>query len=149
MKKEQPKEYFNLQVNSDLKALGYVLEWFSTISQSTLSADCFLQCKIMLAEGFTNAVRHAHKNYPPQTIINLELYFYQNYLEIKIWDCGQPFNLKEKLDSLLNEKQTNSILELAEGGRGLQFINGLADHFFYIRDSQKQRNCLIMQKTLK
>lgn len=146
MKEEQPKQKFYLQVNSDLKSLGHVLEWFTKNTRSYLSEHYFLQCQTMLAEGFTNAVRHAHKNYPPQTLIKIELFLYNRYLEIKIWDTGKPFDLKEKLDVLLQKKEKTAPVDLAEGGRGLQFINALADQFQYIRDIKQERNCLVMQK---
>jgi serine/threonine-protein kinase RsbW len=149
MKKKQPKQHFYFQVNSDLNALGSVLKWFTKVSESYLSSDCFLQCQTMLAEGFTNAVRHAHHNYPPQTLIEIELLFYSEYLEIQIWDSGMPFNLREKLDFLLQEQSDSSVISLAEGGRGLKFIYALTDQFDYIRDHHQKKNCLIMQKLIK
>lgn len=149
MKQEQPKQHFCLQVHSDLKALARVLQWFTEIAQSQLSADCFLQCQTMLAEGFTNAVRHAHRHYPPQTLIEIELIFYHKYIEIQIWDSGQPFDLKAKLDSLLQKQTTVSLMDLEEDGRGLKFIHALTDSFQYIRDFNQKRNCLVMQKFLE
>ena len=147
MKQEQPKHKFFIQVNSDLNALGYVLDWFTQISESKLSQDCSAQCQTMLAEGFTNAVRHAHKNHPPQTLIDIKLIFYEDYLEMQIWDSGQPFDLEAKLNSILQQKPKKSLMEIPESGRGLKFINALTDKFNYIRD--KNRNCLIMRKSIE
>jgi serine/threonine-protein kinase RsbW len=146
MKQEQSKQHFCLQVHSDLKALAHVLQWFTEIAHNKLASDCFLQCQTMLAEGFTNAVRHAHRHYPPQTLIDIELIFYIHYLEIQIWDSGQPFDLKAKLDSLLQTQNTVSLMDLEEGGRGLKFIYALTDSFYYTRDLHQERNCLVMQK---
>ncbi|MEG4252825.1 ATP-binding protein [Microcoleus sp. Pol10D4] len=55
------------------------------------------QCKLATIEGFTNAVRHAHKNLPIETPINLEITVFSERLEVKIWDMGEPFDLQAKL----------------------------------------------------
>ncbi|MEG4999698.1 ATP-binding protein [Microcoleus sp. B4-D4] len=55
------------------------------------------QCKLATIEGFTNAVRHAHKNLPFQTPIDLEITVFNERLEVKIWDMGEPFDLQAKL----------------------------------------------------
>ncbi|MEG3936651.1 ATP-binding protein [Microcoleus sp. S36b_A3] len=55
------------------------------------------QCKLATIEGFTNAVRHAHKNLPLETPINLEITVFSERLEVKIWDMGEPFDLQAKL----------------------------------------------------
>ncbi|MEG4086414.1 ATP-binding protein [Microcoleus sp. POL10_C6] len=55
------------------------------------------QCKLATIEGFTNAVRHAHKNLPLETPINLEITVFNERLEVNIWDMGEPFDLQAKL----------------------------------------------------
>jgi len=48
-------------------------------------------------EGFTNAVRHAHKNLPLETPIELEVMVLNEHLEVKILDWGEPFDIQAKL----------------------------------------------------
>jgi serine/threonine-protein kinase RsbW len=50
-----------------------------------------------VSEAFTNAVRQAHKNLPRETPIELEITVFNERLEIKIWDWGEPFDFQPKL----------------------------------------------------
>jgi serine/threonine-protein kinase RsbW len=54
------------------------------------------QCQLVVSEAFTNAVRHTHKNLPRKTPIELEITVFNEGLEIKIWDWGEPFDFKAK-----------------------------------------------------
>ena len=148
MEKKKPQEIFCFEFPSDLKILGDVLDWFTQVSESRLSATCFMQCQTILAEGFTNAVRHAHKDHPQETLIKVQLMFYNNYLEIQVCDFGEPFDLIGELNKLLQKeaKEGASFIDLDEGGRGLKFINAFADQLNYIRDEFHDKNYLIMQK---
>jgi serine/threonine-protein kinase RsbW len=64
-----------------------------------------------VVEGFTNAVRHAHKNLPRSTPIDLEITVFNERLEIKIWDLGKPFDFKAKLKEELPEESPFSLSE--------------------------------------
>lgn len=144
MKDEQLRVKSHLQVQSNLKDLTVVLEWLEEIALPLIPHQLWWQCQLILNEGFTNAVRHAHHDLPPETPIELEIKIYTNSLEILIWDRGQPFNLQEKLQSIL--KQNSDPLE-AEGGRGLMFIDKLTDELHYTR-TPDDRNCLVMRKSI-
>jgi serine/threonine-protein kinase RsbW len=140
---------FRLKVNSKLAALIEVLQWFEQISQGLISEKIISekqawQCQLALSEAFTNTVRHAHQHLPKTTPIDLEINVFSDYLEICIWDWGQPFNLQEKLNSLPQAYQNP--LE-KESDRGLLFMQELTDQLQSIR-SDDQRNCLIMRKDL-
>jgi serine/threonine-protein kinase RsbW len=50
-----------------------------------------------VSEAFTNLVHHAHKNLPRETPIELEITVFNERLEIKIWDRGEPFDFQAKL----------------------------------------------------
>jgi serine/threonine-protein kinase RsbW len=50
-----------------------------------------------VSEAFTKAVRHAHKNLPIESPIDLEITVFNDRLEIKIWDRGEPFDFQAKL----------------------------------------------------
>ena len=134
---------FHLQVQTELAALIPVLQWFESHGCPFLPESVLWQCKVALAEGFTNTVRYAHKNLPPTTPIDLELTFSSHSLEIKIWDHGQPFDLQAKLDS--PQQDPVAPLEM-ESDRGLLLMRSLTDTLQYIRTGEG-RNCLILQKS--
>ncbi|MEG3975823.1 ATP-binding protein, partial [Microcoleus sp. herbarium8] len=69
---------------------------------------------------------------------------FADYLEIRIWDRGQPFNLEAKLHSIMQEQRDP--LD-REGERGLVFMYKLTDDLRYIRTDDR-RNCLVMRKNL-
>ena len=133
----------HLQVRTELAALIPVLQWFESHGCPFLPESVLWQCKVALAEGFTNTVRYAHKNLPPTTPIDLELTFSSHSLEIKIWDHGQPFDLQAKLDS--PQQDPVAPLEM-ESDRGLLLMRSLTDTLQYIRTGEG-RNCLILQKS--
>ncbi|MEM7596030.1 MAG: ATP-binding protein, partial [Cyanobacteria bacterium P01_A01_bin.83] len=76
-----------------MKALDQVLFQFNQIYQNFIPLRDWLQCRLALAEGFTNAVRHAHKNLPPDIPIKIEVFLKETAMEIKIWDHGSAFDL--------------------------------------------------------
>lgn len=131
-----------LRVPSDLSALATVLHWFEQLKPLFHSEDSWLQCEIALAEGFTNAVRHAHGSYPKDTPVDLEAQVSTQGLEISIWDRGLPFDLMGYLQTLPLKSHRD-----AEGGRGLQLMRAVADRLSYTRTAD-ERNCLTIVKAL-
>lgn len=131
-----------LQVETNLTALTEVLEWFEQFTEPLLPQRFRWQCQIVLVEGFTNAVRHAHQHLPPTTLIELELSVFTHCFEMRIWDWGEPFDLHAKLHSLCQENH-NPLDK--EGGRGLMFMQQLTDELCYQR-LPDGRNCLLMRK---
>ena len=146
---QQPNQYFSLEVNTDLEALGDVLSWFDRTSKPLLRGQYGWQCQLILVEGFTNAVRHAHHDLPKTTPIELEVDWSPDYLEIRILDWGQPFDLKAEIEQKSHDQEQpdDNIDALKEGGRGLIWIKKLTDQLNYVRMAN-QRNCLIMGKKL-
>ncbi len=131
-----------LEVKTDLNALQQVLVWFDQFALDTIPRTVWLQCQLALAEGFTNAVRHAHQHQPLETPITIEVTLLEAALEIRIWDHGPGFNLAAKLqemDETLDHDQK-------EGGRGLKLIQKIADQVSYTQESE-QRHCLLIQKS--
>ncbi|HEY9810520.1 MAG TPA: anti-sigma regulatory factor [Halomicronema sp.] len=137
---EQLIEKANLCVPTQLGDLSKVLSWFERFNHPPIPKTIWMECQLALAEAFTNAVRHAHKNQPPETPIEIQVALYQQKLEIRIWDLGQPFNLNERLKTLPPQADHN-----AEGGRGLPLLNHIADTISYTQTSDK-RNCLLIVK---
>ncbi|MEG4811683.1 ATP-binding protein [Microcoleus sp. F8-D3] len=94
----------NLQINTDIKAVAQVLSWVEQLDPLPIPLAVLHQCKLAAIEGFTNAVRHAHKNLPLETPIELEIMVFKEHLEVKIWDWGDPFDFQAKLKEELLEK---------------------------------------------
>jgi len=91
----------SLQVNTDVNALTTVLEWFEQLQDLSLPSEVWFQFQLALAEGFTNAVRHAHKNLPVETPVQLDIMVFNGRLELKVWDCGPSFDFDAKLKEII------------------------------------------------
>jgi serine/threonine-protein kinase RsbW len=141
MSTEQAIRQYKLQVKTKLEALKEVLQWFEGFVFPSVPQKMGWQCEVALVEAFTNAVRHAHQNLPETTPIDLEVKFFPHFLEMRIWDRGQPFDIQSRLQDSF---KTTDPLE-KEGGRGLQFINKLTDELQYL-NLPNHRNCLVMRK---
>jgi len=129
-----------IEVKSDLKALDEVLFQFNTIYQDSIPLRDWLQCRLALAEGFTNAVRHAHKNLPRDVPIRIEVLLNQTFMEIRIWDRGPAFDLH----GFIAETSKKHAKWLASG-RGIPILNKISNRLDYYRIEQ-QRNCLVIIK---
>ena len=129
-----------IEVPSDLKALNRVLLQFDQIYQDFIPLRDWLQCRLALAEGFTNAVRHAHRHLPPDIPIVIEVLLKQNAIEIKIWDRGSAFDLQ----GFIRETSQKYQGWLASG-RGIPLLNKISDRLEYYRTEQQQ-NCLLIVK---
>ncbi len=130
----------NLQVCSDLGENDNILSWFEQLHQSPIPKKVWLECELAMAEGFTNAVRHAHKYLPRETPIDIEVTMFSDQMEIRIWDYGQPFDLLEWL-----KQQPPQTDMLRPGGRGIKLMYAIADHISYTRKPDN-RNCLLIAK---
>ncbi|WP_017293614.1 ATP-binding protein [Geminocystis herdmanii] len=131
----------NFQVKTDVSDLKEVLRQFEAVKQDWVNQKDWLQCQLALAEGFTNAVRHAHKNKPSDTPIDIEISVTQEEINIRIWDYGQPF----QLTSIAKKISPSS--DLAGGGRGIQILQKIADELSYDHH-EDDRNCLLIKKNL-
>ncbi|MCL1473175.1 ATP-binding protein [Argonema antarcticum] len=130
----------HLQLHTDLKALPQVLSWFEQLYKPPITKEVWLQCQLALAEAFTNAVRHAHKNQSSEVIIDIEVTILDDRIEMRVWDYGPPFDLEEKLAQMVSHEENDS-----EGGRGLQLMKNIASSLSYTRNAEN-RNCLLMVK---
>lgn len=129
-----------IEVPSDLMALDEVLLQFNQIDRNFISVRDWLQCRLALAEGFTNAVRHAHKNLPRDTPIRIEVFLNQTTMKIQIWDYGPAFNLHNFIAERVKENA-----DWLASGRGIPIINKISDRLDYYRTEQQQ-NCLLIVK---
>lgn len=136
-------EQFYLNVSTQIEQLNDVLQWFEDNIKSRLPEKAAWESQLALAEGFTNTVLYAHQNLPETTPIELSITLSAKLLEIQIWDRGQPFNLAEKLATILASNH-NPLDKDHE--RGLFLMEALTDELQYIR--REMKNCLIMRKNL-
>ena len=120
--------------------LDPVLSWFDRLNQPYIPQKVWLQCQLAIAEGFTNAVRHAHKNLSPDLPVDIEVNISLHQLEIRIWDQGPPFDLEGKIQELLQRGE-----HLGGSGRGILILRRIADRLSYIR-TDDDRNCLLIVK---
>ena len=130
----------DLQINTGLQGLDQVLSWFSQLYDSRIHTSVWIRCQLALAEGFTNAVRHAHEGKPPNLPVDIEVAVWAESLEIKIWDSGAPFDLEQKIQDM-----SEKIDPEASGGRGLKLMKDIADSLSYRRTADG-RNCLSIVK---
>ncbi|MEG4037280.1 ATP-binding protein [Microcoleus sp. S36b_A4] len=130
----------DLQVNTGLNGLSWVLSWFAQLYDSRIPTSVWIRCQLALAEGFTNAVRHAHKGKPADLPVDIQVTVFADSLEIKIWDSGDPFDLEKKIKDIAEKVDIHS-----PGGRGLKLIKDIADSISYKRMADG-RNCLSMVK---
>ena len=93
----QPLQKISRQLNSDINAVAQ--DWLPVEQLAALPIPeaVLYQCQLVVSEACTNAVHHAHKNLPRSTPIDLEITVFNERLEIKIWDWGEPFDFQAKL----------------------------------------------------
>ena len=131
----------SLIVDTNLEDLTPLLQWFIQFRDDLGDEMVWLQCEIALVEIFTNVVRHAHKHLPPETPIQIDLALTPQLLELRVWDYGQPFDMKNHMKQLPDRINPDQ-----EGGRGLFIIKEVADTLSYDRHGAK--NCFVITKKL-
>ncbi|MEG3972619.1 ATP-binding protein [Microcoleus sp. T2B6] len=102
-------QHISLQVNTDVNALTQVLLWFEQLKYLSLPNEVWCKFQLALAEGFTNAVRHAHKKLPVETPVQLEIMVFNGRLELKVWDCGPCFDFDAKLKEIRAADRNNGL----------------------------------------
>ncbi|HEY9893067.1 MAG TPA: anti-sigma regulatory factor [Candidatus Sericytochromatia bacterium] len=133
-----------LKVKSDLIVQAQVQKWFEQFCSNNIchkysSNHQFYRLNLALAEGFSNAVRHAHHELPTDTTIEIELAIFDGKIEIRIWDQGEPFN-----PDAIEEPEPGT---LREGGYGWFLLRRLADQVVYQR-CRDGRNCLLISSSI-
>ncbi|MEG4487624.1 ATP-binding protein [Microcoleus sp. D2_18a_B4] len=102
-------QHISLQVNTDVNALTQVLLWFEKLKDLSIPNEVWGKLQLALAEGFRNAVRHAHKNLPVETPVQLEIRVFNGRLELKVWDCGPCFDFDAKLNEIMEADRNNGL----------------------------------------
>lgn len=135
------KNKISLKVNTDLTESPQVLFWFEQMNLPPISdKQIWWQCQTLMIEGFTNIVEHAHKNLPIETPIEMEAIRLDEYIEIRIWSQGEPFDLKQQLRQTCEFEENEQ-----ERGRGLKIMSAIADKLSYDL-TVDNRYCLFISK---
>lgn len=127
-----------LVVDSRLETLNQVQTWFNQLYDSLgselhwVKSNCD-RLNIAVAEGFTNAVRHAHADLPPDTPIKITVALGSDRIDVQIWDYGHPFDPQQ-----LTEPKPGSLL--CDGGYGWFLLRRAVDRVIYQRKGNQ--NCL-------
>lgn len=132
----------HLTVRSEISVLAKVQDWFRRFCGPNLSQLFWLRhhfslLHLVLTEGVSNAVRHAHQALPSETEIDIDLALWEDRIEIRVWDRGEPFDP----DSI--EEPELGVPRL--GGYGWFLIRRFSDRVSYER-WQDGRNCLLIVK---
>ena len=128
---------------SDVDAVPKILAWLEGL-QLDLTAAVLWECRIILVEGFTNAVCHAHGSQANASPVRLQIEVWPDWLEIQIWDGGASFDFPAVLEAM---RQQNESEPLRYGsGRGLLLMEQVSDRLAYER--RGDRNCLVARKRL-
>ncbi|NJN72597.1 MAG: thiosulfate sulfurtransferase [Limnothrix sp. RL_2_0] len=139
-------DQYQFHVASDLTQLDHVLTQSSQINRYDLiPLHDWMQCQMAIAEGFTNAVRHAHGEELKNCPITIDLRLYSHRLDIRIWDhSAHDFDLDHHLATL-----DTRLNEYASGGRGFIILKKIADTLAYRYDATQQQSYLLIKKRLK
>ncbi|TYQ32027.1 ATP-binding protein [Pseudanabaena sp. UWO310] len=143
-------QQFHIQVNSDIYALAKLQEWFQLL-QNLLPKPTWMQCNLVLVEVFTNVVSYAHEGLSEETPIDIELTLdeTEKFLEMRIWDYGEPFDLQAEIERAAKQAEKNkdfeSVDDIPTGGRGLIIAKTVADNLRY-ETTNDGRNCFVMLK---
>lgn len=142
---------YRIRVNSDIYALAKLQVWFQQF-QNLLPKITWMQCNLVLVEVFTNVVAYAHEGLPEETPIDIEITIHnlENFLELRIWDYGESFDLASEIERASKQSQQNKDFEnvddIPTGGRGLFIAKTIADDISY-ETMLDGRNCFLMTKS--
>lgn len=132
-----------LHVPSELKFLTIVENWLLGSLEVELAdyVDWPRQSnrlRLVLAEAYSNVVRHAHRDKPNLPIL-LRLELKDRDIALEVWDHGQGYDLSTYLPPDPEDKQ--------ESGYGWLILNRLMDRVEY-RLQINGLNCLKMETSL-
>lgn len=156
-----PPSVDSLTVPSDAQGLQTALDWLEQTYSPWLEPDDLWKIKLVVSEWLTNILLYAHRHLPPTTPIQLHSQRFGNRfedglscLQIEVWDYGPPFDLtaqlQTKVKQIEQEMEHHNLDNLAEGGRGLFYIQTLTDKLHYFRTTaEPPQNCLQVQKKVR
>ncbi|MCM1981593.1 ATP-binding protein [Lyngbya confervoides] len=150
MVRDLPHRQFQQRFSTDLNQLPQVVQWLSTAKPADCPETVWQQVNMALIEGFSNAVRHAHRQLPPETPIDVRLALFSQRLQLMIWDWGPPFDLEAALQGRAQTLQRPDYDPLAQERQwGVQIFLKLRQEFGWriaLGRTENDRNCLTFEK---
>lgn len=132
-----------LNVPSDLRFLSVVEHWLLSCLEMDLGekVDWPRQAnrlRLVLAEAYSNVVRHAHKEQPNLPVL-LRLEVKDRDLALEVWDYGKGYDLSGYIKPVPEQ--------MPDGGYGWLIMNRLMDRVEYKLEVDG-RNCLKLEASL-
>jgi serine/threonine-protein kinase RsbW len=133
-----------LQVPSDIRFVTVVENWLLGCLELELGDKVDWQrqsnrLRLVLAEAYSNVVRHAHKGQPNLPVL-IRLEVKQRDLALEIWDQGQGYDI--------DTYTAPDPEDLQDGGYGWLIMNRLMDRVEYRLQIDGGKNCLKMEASL-
>ncbi|MEB3340804.1 anti-sigma regulatory factor [Okeania sp.] len=131
-----------LQVPSKLNFLTIVENWLLSSLEVELGEDIDWprqsnRLRLVLAEAYSNVIRHAHKDKPHLPVL-IRLEIKDRNIALEIWDYGQGYQTGDYNPPTPEDKQ--------ESGYGWLIINRLMDSVEYVLHIDGDgRNCLKLE----
>lgn len=132
---------FEFSTGENLPGLERVIDWFRHLDLPPHMPQLWLECETLLAEAFTNAVRHGNLEAEGLPPVLIQLFLHADYLELRVWDSGAGFDLAAQLAKV---EQIND--PYLAHGRGIGLIQDLCDRVAY-QSWGDRGNCLVMYKS--
>jgi serine/threonine-protein kinase RsbW len=102
------------------------------VSSCTDDDDLIFRVVLLTSEAFTNAIEHGNELDPNREVV-LDVELYARSIEVSVQDEGKGFD-RSVVDNPLAEENL-----LNEGGRGLYFIERMADEVHYEEGGRRIR----------
>ncbi|NJN24192.1 MAG: anti-sigma regulatory factor [Acaryochloridaceae cyanobacterium RL_2_7] len=146
LKYDDVERWSMIQLSSSLSNVPVLGQWFMQFCQPPLPREIWLEANAALIEGYTNAVRHAHRHLSQTQPVWINALLTPENLMFEIWDQGFPFNFEQELVSLkrLRDDPTFNPLDREAHWGGLIFLK-LIDQCHWQIDYARypdQSNCL-------
>lgn len=132
-----------LQVPSDLSFLTIVENWLLSSLEVELGEHIDWprqsnRLRLVLAEAYSNVIRHAHKDQPDLPVL-IRLEVRERNIDLEVWDYGRGYSMETYNPPTPEAKQ--------ESGYGWLIMNRLMDRVDYTLQIDG-RNCLKLEANI-
>ncbi|ERT04438.1 histidine kinase-, DNA gyrase B-, and HSP90-like ATPase family protein [Lyngbya aestuarii BL J] len=133
-----------LHVPSDIRFLTVVENWLLSSLEVELGSHIDWprqsnRFRLVLAEAYSNVIRHAHKDQPHLPIV-IRLELQNRDIALEVWDCGTGYEVGKYKQPDPEDRQ--------ESGYGWLIMNRLMDRVDYSLQINNGHNCLRLEVSL-
>lgn len=134
-----------LHVPSDIRFLTVVENWLLSSLEVELGSHIDWprqsnRFRLVLAEAYSNVIRHAHKDQPHLPIV-IRLELQNRDIALEVWDCGTGYEVGQYTPPDPEDRQ--------ESGYGWLIMNRLMDRVDYCLQINNGHNCLRLEVSLE